>query len=181
VAPSSRFTKSSKKATKLEALRVAVDAQSNHVIEENPMRTDFGEKFQALIDDYNSGSRNIEQLFEQLLKLSQSLSDEQRRCVHVGVTQDELVIFEILTRPSPALSSDERDLVKKVAKRMLDRVKELLVIDWRSKQQPRAGIMLCIEDELDELPDAYSKEIYQQKCSAVFQHVYQAFPQAPPR
>jgi len=109
------------------------------------------------------------------------LSVEQRRCVHVGVTQDELVIFEILTRPSPALSSDERDLVKKVAKRMLDRVKELLVIDWRSKQQPRAGIMLCIEDELDELPDAYSKEIYQQKCSAVFQHVYQAFPQAPPR
>jgi len=93
VAPSSRFTKSSKKATKLEALRVAVDAQPNRAIEENPMRTDFGEEFQALIDDYNSGSRNIEQLFEQLLKLSQSLSDEQRRCVHVGVTQDELVIF----------------------------------------------------------------------------------------
>ena len=70
MAPSSRFTKSSKKATKLEALRVAVDAQSNRVIEENPMRTDFGEEFQALIDDYNSGSRNIEQLFEQLLKRS---------------------------------------------------------------------------------------------------------------
>ena len=64
---------------------------------------------------------------------------------------------------------------------MLDRVKELLVINWRSKQQARASIMLCIEDELDMLPDAYTKEIYQQKCSSIFQHVYQAFPQAPQR
>jgi type I restriction enzyme R subunit len=176
-----RFKKSTKKATELEVLRVAVEAQLSRVMEENPTRTDFGEKFQALIDEYNSGSRNIEQLFEQLLKLSQSLSEEQQRFVREGVTRDELVIFDILTRPSPALSPDERDLVKKVAKHMLDRVKELLVIDWRSKQQARAGIMLCIKDELDELPDAYTKEIYQQKCSAVFQHVYQAFPQAPPR
>jgi hypothetical protein len=34
---------------------------------------------------------------------------------------------------------------------------------------------------LDMLPDAYTKEIYQQKCSSIFQHVYQAFPQAPQR
>jgi type I restriction enzyme R subunit len=88
VAPSSRFTKSSKKATKLEALRVAVDAQSNRVIEENPMRTDFGDKFKAFVDDYNAGSRNIEQLFEQLLKLSQSLFDERQRFVREDVTQD---------------------------------------------------------------------------------------------
>ena len=67
--------------------------------------------------------------------------------MRVGVTQDELVIFDILTRPSSALSPDERDLVKKVAKRMLDRIKELLVIDLRSKQRARASIMLCIEDD----------------------------------
>lgn len=70
-----RFKKSTKKATELEVLRVAVEVQLNRIMEENPTRTDFGEKFQVLIDEYNSGSRNIEQLFEQLLKLSQSSSD----------------------------------------------------------------------------------------------------------
>jgi type I restriction enzyme R subunit len=134
-----------------------------------------------LIDEYNSGSRNIEQLFEQLLKLSQSLSDEQVRFVREGVTSEELVIFDILTRPSPELTAEEKVLVKKVAKNMLSRVREVLVINWRSKQQARAGIMLCIEDELDKLPDAYEKEIYQEKCAAVFQHVYQAYPEAAPR
>jgi hypothetical protein len=74
------------------------------------VRVDFGEKVHALIDEHNSGSSNI----EQLLKLSQSLSDEQRRFVREGATQGELVIFDILTRPSPALSPDERDLVTKV-------------------------------------------------------------------
>jgi type I restriction enzyme R subunit len=176
-----RFKKSTKKSTELEVLRVAVEAQLTRVLEENPTRTDFGEKFQSLIDEYNSGSRNIEQLFEQLLKLSQSLSDEQVRFVREGVTSEELVIFDILTRPSPDLTAEEKALVKKVAKHMLSRVRELLVIDWRSKQQARAGIMLCIEDELDKLPDAYDKEIYQEKCAAVFQHVYQAYPEATPR
>jgi type I restriction enzyme R subunit len=176
-----RFKKSTKKSTELEVLRVAVEAQLNRVLEENPTRTDFGEKFQSLIDEYNSGSRNIEQLFEQLLKLSQSLSDEQVRFVREGVTSEELVIFDILTRPSPELTAEEKVLVKKVAKNMLSRVREVLVINWRSKQQARAGIMLCIEDELDKLPDAYEKEIYQEKCAAVFQHVYQAYPEAAPR
>jgi type I restriction enzyme R subunit len=176
-----RFKKSTKKSTELEVLRVAVEAQLNRVLEENPTRTDFGEKFQSLIDEYNSGSRNIEQLFEQLLKLSQSLSDEQVRFVREGVTSEELVIFDILTRPSPELTAEEKVLVKKVAKHMLSRVREFVVIDWRSKQQARAGIMLCIEDELDKLPDAYDKEIYQEKCAAVFRHVYQAYPEAAPR
>jgi type I restriction enzyme R subunit len=176
-----RFKKSTKKSTELEVLRVAVEAQLSRVLEENPTRTDFGEKFQSLIDEYNSGSRNIEQLFEQLLKLSQSLSDEQVRFVREGVTSEELVIFDILTRPSPELTAEERALVKRVAKNMLSRVREVLVINWRSKQQARAGIMLCIEDELDKLPDAYEKEIYQEKCAAVFQHVYQAYPEAAPR
>ena len=37
------------------------------------------------------------------------------------LTEEELVIFDILTRPSPALSTDERAEVKKVARELLTR------------------------------------------------------------
>jgi type I restriction enzyme R subunit len=91
----------------------------------NRTRTDFAEKFEALIESYNSGSRNIEQLFEELLKLSNSLDDEQERHVRENLTEEELVIFDILTRPAPELSAAERDEVKKVAKDLLARLQHL--------------------------------------------------------
>ena len=50
--------------------------------------------------------------------LSRNLSDEQHRHVRENMTEEELVIFDILTRPSPELSPEERNEVKKVAKGM---------------------------------------------------------------
>src|SRR4029078_1907900 len=131
-------------------------------------RADFREKFEELIESYNTGSRNIEELFEELLKLSPSLSTEQQRHVRENMSEEELVIFDILTRPAPELSTEERAEVKKVARDLLDRLKQLLVINWRQKYSARSQLKLAIEDVLDTgLPRVFTSELYQQKCSAV--------------
>jgi len=44
-------------------------------------RADFAEQFEALIESYNASSRSIEDLFEELVKLSNSLNEEQQRHV----------------------------------------------------------------------------------------------------
>jgi type I restriction enzyme R subunit len=134
------------------------------------------EKFQELIDSYNAGSRNIEEIFNELLALSSILTKEQTRHVRENLSEEELTIFDILTRPGPTLSNQEREEVKKVAKQLLERLRELLVIGWRQKVSSRAGVRLAIQDALDEgLPRVYSKEIYQTKCAAVFEHVYESY------
>ena len=66
-----------------------------------------------MIESYNNGSRNIEDLFNELVNLSRNLSEEQQRHVRENMTEEELVIFDILTRPAPELSADERAEVKK--------------------------------------------------------------------
>jgi type I restriction enzyme, R subunit len=72
--------------------------------------------------------------------------------------------------------SQERDEVKKVAKQLLGRHKDLLVLGWRLKIGTRAQVRLAIEDALDEgLPRAYSKELYETKCMALFEHVYESY------
>jgi type I restriction enzyme R subunit len=94
------------------------------------------------------------------------------------MTEEELVVFDILTRPAPELSPEERAEVKKVARDLLERIKGLLMIDWRRRSAARAQVRLAIEDVLDTgLPRIYSPELYQQKCSAVFQHVYESYPE----
>ena len=113
-----------------------------------------------------------------MLKLSRNLSAEQQRHVRENMTEEELVIFDILTRPAPELSADERAEVKKVATLLLDRIKALLVLNWRQKSTARSQLKLTIEDVLDTgLPRAYDTPLYAQKCSALFEHIYERYPE----
>jgi type I restriction enzyme R subunit len=173
-----RFKESKHKNTDLEVLKAAIRAQLERMIRLNRTRADFAEKFEALIESYNAGSRSIEELFDELVKLSNSLDDEQERHVRENMSEEELVIFDILTRAAPELSGEERAEVKKVARELLARLKELLVLNWRQKSAARSQLKLTIEDTLDSgLPRAYTPELYQQKCSAVFEHVYESYPE----
>jgi type I restriction enzyme R subunit len=74
------------------------------------------------------------------------------------------------------LAPEEREVVKKVAKRVLERLKTVLALDWRRHTQARAQVRIAIEDELDHgLPGAYTPELYQDKCAALFEHVYENY------
>ena len=174
----SRFKESKHKNTDLEVLKAAIRAQLEKLISLNKTRADFAEKFEELIENYNQGSQSIEGLFEELLKLSRNLNQEQERHVRENMTEEELVIFDILTRPAPELSADERAEVKKVARELLNKMKLLLVLNWRQKSTARSQLKLTIEDVLDTgLPRTYTPELYRQKCSALFEHVYESYPE----
>jgi type I restriction enzyme R subunit len=174
----SRFKESKHKNTDLEILKAAIRAQLEKLISLNKTRADFAEKFEELIESYNAGSQSIEGLFEELLKLSRNLNQEQERHVRENMTEEELVIFDILTRPAPELSADERAEVKKVTRELLNKMKLLLVLNWRQKSTARSQLKLAIEDVLDTgLPRTYTPELYRQKCSALFEHVYESYPE----
>ncbi len=171
-----RFEKKAPTNSDLERLRAAVRAQVERMVQLNRTRADYLDKFQALIDAYNAGSRNIEDIFRDLVALSKVLTDEQERHVREHLKEEELTVFDILTRPGPELSSEEREEVKKVARQLLERLHALLVLGWRQKVQARAKVRITIEDTLDEgLPRAYTKELYAKKTEALFEHVYEAY------
>jgi type I restriction enzyme R subunit len=159
-------------------LKAAIRAQLEKMIQLNRTRADFAEKFEALIESYNAGSRGIEELFEELLKLSNSLNDEQQRHVREHMSEEELVIFDILTRPAPELSDRGTRRGEEGARELLARLKALLVLNWRQKATARSQLKLTIEDTLDTACRApMAPELYHQKCSAVFEHVYESYPE----
>jgi type I restriction enzyme R subunit len=173
-----RFKKSESRNTDLEVLKAAIRAQLEKMIELNPTRADFREKFEEMIEAYNNGSRNIEDLFNELVALGLSLSEEQKRHVRENMSEEELVVFDILLKPAPELTTEEKDEIKKVVQQLLGRLKELLVLNWRQKSSARSQIMIAIEDMLDSgLPRAFTPELYKQKCSALFEHVYEKYPE----
>jgi type I restriction enzyme, R subunit len=174
---SERFQKSEQKNTDIEVLKAAIAARLGRLVRLNRTRTDFAVRFEELIESYNNGSRSIERLFDELLNLSRNLDDEQERHVRENLTEEELVIFDILTRPAPELEPLEREEVKKVSRVLLERLKSLLVLNWRQKAAARSSVKLAIEDALDFLPTAYDRQSYEQKCSVVLEHVYESYPE----
>jgi type I restriction enzyme R subunit len=171
-----RFAITGHKNTEIERLKAAVRAQLDKLLRANWTRADYLAKFEELIESYNAGSRSIDDLFRDLLALSRTLSDEEQRHVRERLTEEELTVFDLLTRPGPDLGPEERDEVKKVTRHLLERVRAALVLNWREKSQARAQVRLAIEDALDEgLPRAYTPDVYQAKCTVLFEHVFESF------
>jgi type I restriction enzyme R subunit len=171
-----RFKASTTKNLDLERLKAAIRARLDRLISLNETRVDFREKFEALIEAYNLGSSQIEQLFLELLKLSTALTEEEARHVREQLSEEELVVFDLLTRPGPDLSTNERDEVKKVARQLLTRVRGILTMDWQKTAQSRARVRDAIEEALDEgLPRAYTPDVFKSKAGVVFQHVYERY------
>ena len=169
-----------RKNTEAEKLKGQIASKLTKMVQLNRRRIDYLERFQALIDEYNAGSVNIESFFEKLLQFTQELNEEERRHISEGLTEEELAIFDLLTKPEPRLSKVEEQDVKKVARELLATLKaEKLVLDWKKKPDARAGVWVAIEVYLEGLPEEpYPIEVYASKCSSVYQHVYDAYQDA---
>ena len=164
------------KQTAIEKLKGNISQNLKQMIQVNRTRMNYLEKFQKMIDDYNSGSRNQEIFFRALLKFYAELSTEEKRNLSENLTDEELVIFDLLTKPELELTNQERQEVKDVAKELLETLKQdKLVLDWRKRQQSKAEVDTTIKDILDKLPRRYTVEIYEQKCQEIYQHIYESY------
>ena len=56
---------------------------------------------------------DIERLFEELTAFTQALTDEEQRHIKENLSEDELAIFDILTRPEPKLRRPKRSRSRK--------------------------------------------------------------------
>jgi len=68
----------------------------------NKTRTDYQEKLQRLIDEYNSGPST--DLIKELVKMAQDLNER----INVrGLSEEELALFDLLTKPEISLTEKE--------------------------------------------------------------------------
>ncbi len=166
-----------RKRTEAEKLRALLSMKLETMLTENPTRKDFMEKFQKLIDAYNSGSMNIEVFFKKLVDLTADLQVEDQRAIRENLSEEELALFDILTKPVPELAEKEKAQVKKVCKELLETLKaEKLVLDWRKKDRARSDVRRTMEIVLDRgLPESYDEGIYNDKCEMAFHHIFTSY------
>jgi type I restriction enzyme, R subunit len=167
------------KHTETEKFKGIISSQLTEMLRLNKTRMNYFDKFQQMIDEYNSGSCNIETLFSELVELAQALKIEDKRAISENLSEEELAIFDLLTKPDITFTAAEKLQIKQVAKELLETLKqEKLVLDWRGRQQSKAAVKVAIQDTLDKLPESYLQEVYDRKCQEIYQHVYESYSSA---
>ncbi|MFH0938119.1 MAG: type I restriction enzyme endonuclease domain-containing protein [Planctomycetota bacterium] len=180
------FGRAKTKNTTVQSLKSVIERKLQRLIQQNPLRTDFQEHYEKIIDEYNKEKdrQNIEAIFEALLKFVQELDEEESRAMREGLNEETLAIYDLLVKPD--LKPHEIQRIKKVAKELLETLKGKLkdMYKWQDKEPTRDDVKVFIRDflwgESSGLPEDYytESEVYK-KTDDVFYHVYRAYPVVP--
>lgn len=169
------FLKTEHKNTMVQDLKSTVEKKLNQMLDQNPLRVDFYEKYQEIIKDYNEGNEKgaVERVFQKLRKLAEDLTEEEARAKSEGMSENQLTLFDIL-RQGKKLSQKEKDKVKEIAIGLLEELeKDKLNVDhWMEKTQTSAAVKKTINDYLfNELPYPTYQEIdIDEKAFVLFEH-----------
>lgn len=173
------FAKSKERNLILKDIQELLQERIAQMLTQNPRRIDFYEKYQEIIREYNQEQDrvSIEQTFEELMQLSQQLSEEEKRYVREGFENDEqLSMYDVLMKED--LSKEDVKKLKKVAVDLLAKIKNMLKEMSSPFDNPtaKATIIIAIRDTLwSDLPESYSDESINYYKDAVYNYVSQRY------
>ena len=171
-----KFRRTEYKHIEIADLRAFIQAKLEQMIKENQGRISFAQRFQAIIDTYNSGGSSTENYHEDLVNFAKNLKEEDERHIREGLSPDELELFDVLKKET--MTQKEEQKVKLAARHLLKRLAQehpkVLVQDWYKDAQTREKVKQAMEESLDhDLPESYDRKLFKKKCDSLFNLVYE--------
>ena len=142
----------------------------------NPERINYYERYQKIIDDYNSEQdrATIEKTFMDLMDLANKMNQEEQRYVREGFKSDEeLTLYDMLFRND--LNKNDIKKLKTVAAELLNKIKAKIseYDHWTDKQETKAAVDNLIRDTLwVELPECYDEASIWGYRQRIYEYVY---------
>ncbi len=170
------FAKAKRQNLLLRDLNSIIKSRLQDMLAKNAMRINFYERYQEIIEAYNSEQdrATIEKTFMDLMNLAKSMDDEEQRFVREGFANDEeLSLYDLLFKDN--LSKQDIKKLKEVSVELLKKVKDKIseLDHWTDKENTRAAIDLIIRDTLwNELPEAFDEKSVAICRQNVFEYIY---------
>ena len=167
----------------LKDLQVLVEQRLAQMMKNNPLRIDYYQRYQEIVDEYNKDNKKdeIAIIFEKLMRLVAEMDKEQRRYVKEGFDSDEeLSIYDLLVS-GQTLSKEDIKKVKKLAQEMLTKIKARIheLDHWRDKEETQSIISVMIRDLLwADLPESYDDNAIAEYRQEIYEYVFNTYPAA---
>lgn len=169
------FLKQPHKNAAVQSLKDRIEKKLNRMVEQNPLRVDFYERYQRIIDEYNQGkdSVRIEEIFKQLIEFVNSLSEEEARVKREDLDEEQAAIFDILRKST--LTEREKNKVKAIAVELLEELKreKLKIEQWSEKSVTAAAVFSTVDRTLfDQLPfPTYQNDDIEVRVKMIYDHL----------
>jgi type I restriction enzyme R subunit len=169
------FTGLENKDMQVASMCAELEDKITEMVRRNKKRARFMERLVSLLQQYNSGAHDIDQIFDELVALAKDLSVEEQRAVKESMTEEELAIFDLLLKEK--LNPEEVACIKGATHELLVKLKPLLVPHWRDFETNRAGVKTTISDLLyAKLPEpTYTEQDCKVRGVEVYNYVYEHY------
>lgn len=173
---SQEFAKTKRPHLLLDELRDVIEERLVVALRENPLRIDFYERYERIIEEYNSeqDKATIEKTFNDLIRLSQELDEKQREWIKEGfANQQQMTVFEMLFKDN--LSKSEIAKVKAVAIDLATTIENRLaeMVKWEEKPETRDAVRIIIRDQIYKLPESsYPDEELPLRINKIYDYYY---------
>ena len=166
------------KAIEINDMKEFIEKALRQMINRNVTRIKFSERFRNIINRYNAGGTENEDYYEQLIKLVEELKKEDSRAATMGLSDEELEIFDLLVMGKKLTKAQEQEVLltaKALFKKLQENRQKILVVDWYKDEQTRAKVKSTIDEVLDaqnppHLPDCYDIDLFNVKSSLLLNH-----------
>lgn len=176
------FAKSPYKAPAMLTLQERIEARLALMMRANPGRVNFYERYLKIISEFNrdKDDAEIQRVFEDLLRLHDSLDTEELRYLREGFTSEkELAVFDLLSKDKTEIKKADIDKLKKVAIELMATIdlRRQEMGELRDRASAQARMKAAIIDHLLQgLPDDYSSEDIDARADTVYQYVQAQVP-----
>jgi type I restriction enzyme R subunit len=173
------FAKSPYKETAILTLQERIQARLERMLSLNPNRIDLYKRYQDIIAEYNhdKDDAEIQRVFDDLLRLHDSLDQEEQRYVREGFDGEKvLAVYDLLSKDKSSITKADIEKVKNVARELMATVatRRIEMGDLRDRAAAQAQMKAAIIDRLlAGLPEQYSSDDIEVRAEVVFQYVQQ--------
>lgn len=170
------FSKVKNQNLLMRDLEEIIQLKLDRMLFTNPERINYYERYQKIIDDYNSEQdrATIEKTFMDLMDLANKMNQEEQRYVREGFKSDEeLTLYDMLFRND--LNKNDIKKLKTVAAELLNKIKAKIseYDHWTDKQETKAAVDNLIRDTLwAELPECYDEASIWGYRQRIYEYVY---------
>jgi type I restriction enzyme R subunit len=156
-----------------------MQARLERMLSLNPNRIDLYKRYQDIIAEYNhdKDDAEIQRVFDDLLRLHDSLDQEEQRYVREGFDGEKvLAVYDLLSKDKSSITKADIEKVKNVARELMATVatRRIEMGDLRDRAAAQAQMKAAIIDRLlAGLPEQYSSDDIEVRAEVVFQYVQQ--------
>ena len=162
------------KALEIDDLRLYIEQLLQQLINKNCTRIAFSQRYKNIIDAYNKGGSENEDYYEKLLQLIDDLKNEQSRTNEMGLTEEELEIYDLLIKDRKLTKAEEQKVIlaaKNLYHKLVAEKESIMVIDWYKDEQPKQKVVSLIKTSLNQdLPESYDKQVFDAKTTLLLNH-----------